>query len=359
MLQSSPWIMYCVGGLGLIWLGSVVLYWRHRQELPGQTPLLIALCLWPLILLDEITSAIGGAALQGYGLTDWVPVLVITLLYRTIKPSVIKKRGPSKWLLWVPLAVCIALQLPLALSGMAEKENLLANGPIGHPLDYWPVYAISMVSGFCMLIIGLLITETVQNYHRHLSDQVVDPQEYRLKYIASAMGITVGISVILILLVTAVTFGFLPIVLWQTGFHLILATALLGSLLIFIFPQRTAPCPLDYDRLDERQAEQAAMRMAIEQAEQVMLETRAYKKIGLTIDEFAAQAKLDPTLLAIATHLLLKKDFRQFVYHYRLEYAKNVLLRSDANIAAVAKKLGLHSEKFMGEVLVKHLRNLE
>ena len=73
--------------------------------------------------------------------------------------------------------------------------------------------------------------------------------------------------------------------------------------------------------------------------------------------DFSDEAGVDPTTLAIALHLELKKNFRGFVYQYRLDYAKNVLLRSDAKIAKVAKRLGLNSEKFLGDVLVKYLRN--
>jgi YesN/AraC family two-component response regulator len=75
----------------------------------------------------------------------------------------------------------------------------------------------------------------------------------------------------------------------------------------------------------------------------------------LTLSEFCKGADIDPTSLAIALQLTEKKNFRRFIFHYRLEYAKKVLLHSDAKLEAVAKRLGVNSEKFLSEYLVKHL----
>jgi YesN/AraC family two-component response regulator len=59
----------------------------------------------------------------------------------------------------------------------------------------------------------------------------------------------------------------------------------------------------------------------------------------------------------LALQLTEKKNFRRFIFHYRLEYAKNVLLRSDAKLEAVAKRMGINSEKFLSEYFVKHLNS--
>ena len=135
------------------------------------------------------------------------------------------------------------------------------------------------------------------------------------------MGSMVGVAFMSILLVTAATFGF-PISFWESLHHLMIGCALLVVLFSLTFIRRTAPSPLDYERLDEGKATPYEISSIISKAERYTIESKAYKTRFLTLGEFCQGADIDPTSLAIALQLTEKKNFRQFIFHYRLEYAK-------------------------------------
>ncbi|QPG05321.1 hypothetical protein IT774_14590 [Salinimonas marina] len=216
-----------------------------------------------LCLTDQAVALAPQNWLHLYGLSDWVPVLLMTLFYRALKPRLIARVRPVKWVSWLPVCLCLVLQLPLALSGLPEKQRLLNGGPVGHPLDFWPLYAIALLVSFGVLVLGLLITETLQKYHKHLIARVTQPNQYKIRYVIPAMSVMVAIGGLLTLLVTAVTFGFLNIILWQVGMDLLLAIAMLTLLLLLIIPQRTLPSPVDYAQVDDRQAEQTLMQETV------------------------------------------------------------------------------------------------
>ena len=194
-------------------------------------------------------------------------------------------------------------------------------------------------------------------YHRHLPEQAVDIKNLKMPRLAGVMGSLVGVAFMSILLVTAATFGFFPVPFWEGFHHLMIGTAILVVLFSLTFIRRTSPSPLDYERLDEGKATPYEISSIISKAERYTIESKAYKVRFLTLSEFCKGADIDPTSLALALQLTEKKNFRRFIFHYRLEYAKNVLLRSDAKLEAVAKRMGINSEKFLSEYLVKHLNS--
>ena len=194
-------------------------------------------------------------------------------------------------------------------------------------------------------------------YHRHLPEQAVDIKNLKMPRLAGVMGSLVGVAFMSILLVTAATFGFFPVPFWEGFHHLMIGTAILVVLFSLTFIRRTSPSPLDYERLDEGKATPYEISSIISKAERYTIESKAYMVRFLTLSEFCEGADIDPTSLALALQLTEKKNFRRFIFHYRLEYAKNVLLRSDAKLEAVAKRMGINSEKFLSEYLVKHLNS--
>ncbi|MBU3021134.1 AraC family transcriptional regulator [Aestuariibacter sp. A3R04] len=328
----------------------------ERKRIIAVEWVLAALICWPFILVDEVMRAFNVEVGALTGLTVFVPLLCLSFAYRCVKNMVIDSPPASKFLLWVPVGLALVCQVPVLFIPQSERLAWLSASPVGHPIENWDIYLAYMITGFGMLIIGILITELVQNYHRHLPCQVVEVQEYRLRWVGGAMGITVGLSFCCILLMTAGAFGFFNIVFWQSLYTVLFAVAMLQVLIALVRPQNVSPSPLDYVRLDELKAEPGVMREVLMRAERTMIEKKAYKIPALTLKHFARDCGVDPTILIIALRLLEKKDFRQFVYKYRLDYAKNVLLHTDADIAVVAKRLGLNSEKFLGEVLVRHMR---
>ena len=346
---------YCVFILLVTYLLSLGFFVRQQKRNSGAGWVLAALLCWPLFMIDEWVRLSGFTELAlFYGLSDIFAVIGITCCYRAIKP-LLYLRPSAKKRLWLPAGITALLQITSLLIPAAEKQTWLLASPIGEPLVLWPAYAAPLVTGFSVLLIGILITEHMQAYHQHLPEQAVDIREFKVTGLASVMGITVGVGFMSILLVTAATFGFFQLSAWESYYHLMLGAALLSVLISLLVTQNTSPSPFEHERLDEGKATPYEISSIISKAERHTIDSRAYKARGLTIADFCEHAGLDPTSLAIALRVSDKKSFRRFIYHFRLEYAKKVLLRTDTKVAAVAKRLGLNSEKFLSDYLVKHL----
>ncbi|RDV27951.1 AraC family transcriptional regulator [Alteromonas aestuariivivens] len=342
----------------VIYILVLMVYWARYDRLVASRWVLAGLLAWPLLLVDEWVKTFGGASeyILLTSLFDFVPVMMMTFVYKAIKPLLLARPQRRRPLIWAPLLFCALAQLPVLFMDASVKAELILSSPIGQPLAHWPVYTVYMLTGFGVLLLGILTAEMVQNYHGHLAEQVVDPQQYRARGLSGVLGTLVAVAFASILVVTAATFGFLNIPFWQSLFHLLFAMAFLIALVALVQIRNTSPSPLDYLRLHDLQADQNAMQRALSLADKAVIELKLYKKVGLTIREFCRSSDIDPTTLAIALRVLKKQTFRQFVIHYRLDYAKQLLLRSDANVASVAKRLGLNSDKFLSEVLVNHLR---
>lgn len=320
------------------------------------TWLSLAIVSWPLFMADEWMRLLSLAQLTVfYGLTDVFAIVVISCSYKIIKPM-IEEKGASGRLLWLPFCVVVTVQIFVFFLPLSDKSQWLLSSPVGYPLQFWPLYLSSLFTAFSLLLIGIIIAEDIQRYHRHLPTQAVDVKKFRIPVLSNIVGSTVAVGFISILLVTAAGFGFLNLPYWEKLLHFVVGLMLLILLYGLTARRTTSPSPIDYKRFDKGAEPPAVMREIIETAEKSMIEQKAYKVLGLTLNTFCKSAKIDPTALAIALRWELKKDFRGFVYQYRLEYAKKVLLRSDAKIAKVAQRLGLHSEKFLSDYLVKHLQ---
>lgn len=341
-------------------VGYVVIVGRfiyYSRRLTNAVWLLMAIVSWPLFMLDEWLRMWQLSSLSHlFGLSDVFAVLLISAIYRVVLPKLVA--APKwRWWLWGPLVVTLLLQSTVLLLPSVEKSAWLVSSPIGAPLILWPAYITPLLTGFSVLLLGILITEQLQMYHRYLSYQVVDPHDFRIRKVTGIMGSTVGVAFMGILLVTAATFGFFSIPYWQSLYHFILGLPLLVALFCLTKPLKTSPSPLDYQRLNAGGLTSAEMCAAIARAERTMIDSKAYKQLGLTLTDFCGRAELDVTSLALALQVERKQNFRRFVYQYRLDYAKKVLLRTDTKIANVAKRLGLNSDKFLGEVMVKHFKN--
>lgn len=350
---------YTLYATSLVYL---VVVWRYVQcytQLPGRRWLTVAVASWPLLVIDEWLALFELTSLAPFTyLFEFIPVVLLAACYRAAKPLMLRRpRRHSR--MWLMVALVVAAQIPLWLVDSALKTQWFMSAPVGQPLQFWPFYLAPMMTGFGVLLFGILIAEDVQHYHQRLPEQVVDVGQYKIRRLAGVMGATVGFAFTSILLVCAAGFGFFIIPFWLSLFHLVMATACLFVIGALVTPRITSPSPLDYDRLEACNEPQAAMRDALVRAEQTLIQTKGYKQLGLTLAAFCRDANLDPTLLAVALKVSPRKNFRGFVYHYRLEYAKKVLLRSDAKIARVAKRLGMNSEKFLSGALVSYLRKMD
>lgn len=357
MTSLSLIYTYSLFASSAFWGVLIIKFWATHEQLPGRNWLLLAGLLWPLLVLDEWLKYTESTTMAwALGASDFVVPILLACCYRATKLLVLD--NPShRGRLWAPVLVIALMQSTLVLIPVEYRATWFEASPSGSPLTWWPVYTVNLLTGFAVLLYSILIAELIQQYHRYLSEQVVDIQQFKIRRLSGVAGTCVGVAFASILLVTAATFGFFAVDFWQSLQHMLMALITLLLLAGLTTPRDTSPSPLDYERLEACSAQQQEMRDALYEAEQVIIEKKLYKKLGLTLKQFCAQANLDPTLLAISLRLLRQKSFRVWVFSYRLEYAKKVLLRTDTSIATVTKRLGIPSDTVLSDALAKYAKH--
>jgi AraC-like DNA-binding protein len=347
-------------GLGLLWLVSLLAIWVRYDEFRHGALLLSGIILWPTLIIEDVIRAYG---LQGqlsflFGLFKFAPVLLITILFYCVRKLVIEKPLASAMTYLLPALLMFAGQVPLLLLPLEVKSQILLAPPVGNLVIFWPLYGLFAASGFMILVMAIKIEELIANYQHHLSDHVVDINFYKFPAAVGMFGTLIVVAFVSIILTALVAFDVVKISYWQDMIDLLQATIMLSLLLILLARRRYAPSPLDYDGFTQHNYSNEYLRDTLTKAEEVIIKSRAYKKIGLRIGQLAHAANVEPQALAIATRSILKRNFRAFIYHYRLEYAKKVLMRTDAKVAAVAKRLGFNSEKFLSGIFVKYIEKM-
>ncbi|MCU7553000.1 DNA mismatch repair protein [Alteromonas sp. ASW11-19] len=336
----------------------LIRFWVCHEQLPGRRWLLVAGLLWPLLLADEWLRYHQLSELAWLlGLSDFIAPLVMACGYRATKLLVLARPVSQRARLWIPAWITVLLQAATIFIPLEARQGWLDTSPVGQPLSWWPVYMVNMASGFAVLLYGILMTELVQQYHHYLNHQVVDTHRYRIRGLTTAAGLSVGLAFVSILVVTAAAFGFLPLANWQTLNHLVMAGGSIGVLFSLTASHVSSPSPLDYTVLEASEADQHAMRAALAKAERTIIEDKLYKPLGLTLRQFCQAADVDPTMLAVALRVQQQKSFRAWVFHYRFEYAKKVLLRSDIRLSRVTRRLGIDKDQRLCDALARHLQD--
>lgn len=342
------------------WLLGLVAIWVRYEQLPHGKFTLIALLLWPTLLVDEVIRAF--TSWQAFalftGVFNFVPILIALLICLSVRKLVLE-RPVSGYLKY--FAICLpvlALQIPILMQTTPAKLALLQSPPTGHLSAYWPIYALYFYTAVALLLIAIWVEEMIADYQYHLSEQVVDINYYKMPITIGLFGGLITVAFAAIVLTTVVAFNLLAFAAWQSVINLLVATMLLLLIGVMLEKRRYAPSPLEYGKLDNHSFSQEQLRDTLTKAEQAIIKHKAYKRIGLRIRQLADAAEVEPQALAVATHQILNRNFRAFIYHYRLEYAKKVLMRTDTKVSHVAKKLGFNSEKFLSGVFVKYIRQM-
>ena len=352
--MTSPVYGYLLFTLAAFFVIGFVRLFIQKVNLHSLRWLFGAFACWPLYMTDEwlrLTNATQWAPI--YGLSEVFAVVAITCCYRAIKPMLIATPSARKRLWW-PVAVTGVLQLSILFISSQDKQAWFSASPVGEPLYLWPAYLPSLLTSFSVLLIGILITEHIQHYHRYLPLQAVDTKPLKVPRLAAVMGSVVGIAFVSILLVTAVMFGFLKVPFWESFHHLMLGASLVLVLFSLTFVRSTLPSPIDYAQLDHGKASPYEISSMMSKAERYVATSKAFKKPFLTLQSFCEGAQLEPTLFAIALQVNERKTFQRFIFHYRLEYVKNELLPADTSLASRAKAMGIESEKFLSDYLGKY-----
>lgn len=342
------------------WLIPLAIIWVRYDRLPHGKYLLIAVFLWPTILLDEMLRAYGWwqNAIFVAGLFQFTPSLIIGLLLLSINKLLIDKPVTNSYKFYLPAMVMFVGQIPFLILTSDVKQQFLLSPPTGDLLANWPFLAPHLLSGFVLLIFSIKAVELLAAYHQHLSDQVVDVKFYQFTMTNTGFVGLIVVAFISIILSTLATFDLVAITFWQTIINLLNAATLLFVILVLLERRRYSPTPLVPEKLDDHHFSEEYLRFTLKKAEQAIIKHKAYKRIGLRIGPLADIAGVEPQALAVATRTILKRNFRAFIYHYRLEYAKKVLMRTDAKVSTVAKRLGFNSEKFLSGMFVKYIQTM-
>ncbi|MCW8109320.1 hypothetical protein OPS25_12495 [Alteromonas ponticola] len=346
--------------LAACYLVVVMLFWRNKAQLSKPVDYAIGLALWPLLLLSTVLSKEVDAVylhIAAYICFGVIP-LILALQYKVVTAQILQYPAKNNKI-WFPALIVWVSFVSLFAVPPEMLPTLLQAPSAGQLLTNWPVYLIHLATGFAVLLLSVAASEQVQRYHHYLTDQVVDPPEHRIRKMQHGLAFVVASALLSVTLVVVNAFAILEIQQWSLLNSILFMVALLVLLTVVVLPHHSIPSPLDYNLLENGRKSKAVLQQTIEQTHQAIIEYKLYKKVGLTIAEVAELAKVDPTTLAKATREINQQKFRRFIYEYRLDYAKKVLLRSDTNIADVAKRLGLNSKIFLDEVLVEHLRNFK
>jgi AraC-like DNA-binding protein len=360
MPGTTSLLQLIVVGMGLLWLVSLLAIWVRYDEFRHGALLLSAIVLWPTLIIESFIRAYGLQVQLAFlfGLFNFTPVFLITLLYYCVHKLVIEKALSSTMVYLVPALLIFCAQVPLLILPMDVKTQILLHPPVGNLPIFWPLYGLFAVSGFMLLVMAIKIEELLANYQHHLSDHVVDINFYKFPVAISMFGALIVVAFFSIIFTALVAFDVVAMSYWQDIINLLQAAIMLVLLLILLARRRYAPSPLNYEGFDKHTYSNEYLRDTLTKAEQAIIKSKAYKKIGLRLGQLAHAAKVEPQALAIATRTILNRNFRAFIYHYRLEYAKKVLMRTDAKVAAVAKRLGFNSEKFLSGIFVKYIEKM-
>lgn len=343
-----------------LWLLPLLLVWVRFDEFPHAREMILAVLFTPTLLVDDYLLAFNISQDWYFlaGLFFCMPVVLSALLSLAVARLVLDKSRYKPWIIWAPALLMLGLELPFLLAPLAYKVILLQSAPVGQIKEHWPLYAYMALLHFFVLVLAFGVERRISDYQHHLSDQVVDTHFYRFSVAIRSFGGLITLAFLALIVTLLVAFNLLSFTEWRSFISFCYYLMFVLLTLVLMDKRRYSPCPLDYKILASHTFSDAYLQEVLSQAEKAMIKHKAYKHIGLRIREFARVAEVNPNALAIATRKLLNRNFRAFVYHYRLEYAKNVLMRSDARVSDVARRLGFDSEKFLSGVFVKYIQQM-
>ncbi|MFS1702503.1 hypothetical protein FJ444_17560 [Aestuariibacter sp. GS-14] len=345
--------------LTCVWLILLAISIKQKPANTGSGGRTLMLLSWPLLVCSELWALGNG---QGHSLLSLLALTTVPLqLYGMQMSSMAllwRKPHYARWPLLIIAVVLLALlgyQLWVFLPELSGWKGL---APYGEPLVYWPVYASCLLIAFAMLYTAIMQVEHIQQYHHDLPLQAVDTRQHKIKGIAGASGFTVGVAFFLVVITALVAFGILPFQGWLAWFHCGVAFSMLTVLMNLCRTQNTSPSPFDHAALHAAPALTEGRALAIiKHADAAVIESKAYKQVGLTLESFANQAQLDPTVLCLALLKVKKQHFRNYIYQFRMKYAKQLLLRSDIKLDQVTKRLQLGNKGTVSHTFLKYLEN--
>lgn len=349
-----------LSGVAGLWLIPLLLTWVRYNRLPHSAYMLSAILAAPLMLADEVILAFDLTMPLAFllGVFKFAPLLVVTLFFFAMHRLLVEKPLANGWLYWLPCILLFLAEVPFLIAPADLKIEVMTSPIVGAPLVNWPIYTHYLLVNLSILLLSFKVDSLISHYQSHLSEQVVDINHYKMPMTVGMFSGMITLAFGVILLVAVIATGLVNFTWWMGMTAVVQSLLFLVLALVLVEKRRYSPSPLDYHKMKKHKYSNHDMRAALTMAEKAVVRSKAYKRIGLRLRHLADAAGVEPQLLAVSTRELLNRNFRAFIYHYRLEYAKNVLMRSDASVAAVAKRLGFDSEKFLSNVFEKYVAQM-
>lgn len=355
----TPAFQFFIIIIGSAWIFPFVLAWVRFDRLPHAKYAFVSLFSAPLILLDEFLVAFNfhTQAVFLLGVFDFVPVLIAVLAFLSVQKMVLEHtEDPKRHLLVV---VLFALgQTPFLLMTPEAKIALSEMSIVGELALFWHIYLYQFLTAIVVLVYTAFILMDLSEHKSHLKEHAVDLHFYNLKPVSVMFSMMLAVAITAIVTVLVVAFDLRYISLWQSGLAMLYSVSLWLALMALVGKRLYAPAPFGYVALKKATFPEQQLKMTLARAEEVIVQSKGYRKKGIRLKHLSDAANLTPIELAVATKTLQNRDFREFIFHYRLEYAKVLLTQTDAKVSTVARKLGFHSDKYLSELFEEYVESL-
>lgn len=342
--------------LGL-WLVPLLTAWVRYDLLPHSAMVFIGIFCAPLILTDDILIAFGMVNQLSFllSLFSFTPVLIAMLCFLSVQKMVIK-HPPNPLLHYAVIGLLILAELPFLLVDNELKLQMKV-GLVGQIGAFWPYYIYHLMLAIAITAYAVMSVKLLKDYDENLSEHTVDVGFYRFRVLTMVIAVLGAVGVTGALTVILIATDSMYVSRWQAVLSVMNSVALWMVMLILVERRRFAPCPFEYAALKKKLSEER-MQTVLEKAEQAIIKYKAYRKKGLLIQHLCDAADVEPVELAVSSHAILNRNFRAFVYHYRLEYAKLLLTRTDIKVSTVARRLGFDSEKYLSDIFIKYVESM-
>lgn len=341
------------------WLLPLVSAWVRYDVLPHSLYAFVAIFIAPFILLNDTLLAFELTHVVPYLINAFwfAPALAAILCFLSVRKILLEK--PGKPVLHLIIGgLFIGAEIPFLIAPGYLKISLLSEPIVGNFFEHWMFYSYHLLTSVAILVYSILSLKEIKQYSLHLSEHTVDVSYYRFGFLNLTFAVLGSVAATALISILLVAFNLLPIDEWQTGLSVLYALVLCLVVMSLVEKRRYAPCPFGYKELEETKYPEGVMQDVLSKAEKAMIHHKAYRKKGLRIQHLCKAANIEPIQLAVASRAVLNRNFRAFVYHYRLEYAKLLLTRTDIKVSTVAKRLGFDSEKYLSDIFVKYIRNM-
>ncbi|MCY7294275.1 helix-turn-helix transcriptional regulator [Alteromonas sp. a30] len=345
--------------IGCAWIFPLVLTWVRYDRLPHARYAFIFILSAPLMLLDNVLVVFNWHVPFSYllGLFDFIPVLLIVLSFLSVQKMLLERPEKPSRHLWVVVFFAL-LQFPFLLMNPEAKVLINVSPVVGEFKIFWFVYLYQLLVAIVVLAYAAFILLDLNAYKNHLPEHTADTGFYKVKSLTVMHAMMLAVSATAIVTVLLVALDLSYIAVWQFGLVMLYSFSLWLVAMVLVEKRLYAPSPINYFSLHHKQLNEQDMQLILDKADAAIVENKIYRKKGIRLRQLCDLSGIEPTEFAIACREIQGKTFRDFIFHYRLEYAKLLLSQTDTKVSVVARKLGFDSEKSLSEMFERYVEKL-